>query len=98
MPQPSKPKPLDNQAILVMSLLALQFGIQPILTKRYTPPTVCKSTVILCQEVVKFALAAFMLHMSGGGKAALDGKLRCDEDLTVERDDLVSPTLAPDSH
>jgi len=73
MPQPSKPKPLDNQAILVMSLLALQFGIQPILTKRYTPPTVCKSTVILCQEVVKFALAAFMLHMSGGGKAALDG-------------------------
>jgi UDP-sugar transporter A1/2/3 len=75
MPQPSHQKPLNKEAILVMALLALQFGMQPILTKQFAPPSVCKSTVILCQEVVKFALAAFMLLMSGGSKTALDGML-----------------------
>jgi UDP-sugar transporter A1/2/3 len=66
-------KPLDNQAILYMLLLALQFGLQPVLTRKFTPPTVNKSSVILTQEMVKFAMAYFMLTMSGGRKRALEG-------------------------
>jgi hypothetical protein len=34
-----------------MTLLAFQFGTQPILTKKYTPKTICRSTVVLAQEV-----------------------------------------------
>lgn len=72
---PHAQKPLDKQAIIVMVLLALQFGLQPILTRRFTPSTVCKSSVILCQEVFKFGLAASMLYMSGNLKSAISGKI-----------------------
>lgn len=66
-------KPLDKKAILYMLLLALQFGLQPVLTRRFTPPTVNRSSVILIQETVKFGMAYFMLQMSGGKKTAFDG-------------------------
>ena len=66
-------KPLDKKAILYMLLLSLQFGLQPVFTRKFTPPTVNRSSVILMQETVKFGMAYFMLHMSGGKKTAFDG-------------------------
>ena len=56
-----------------MSLLALQFGMQPALTRKYTPPTTCRSAVIIMQECVKFVIAIFMLSSSGQLKPALEG-------------------------
>jgi UDP-sugar transporter A1/2/3 len=40
-----------------MGLLALQFGIQPIVTKKFTSPEIIKSTVIFTQEIVKLLIA-----------------------------------------
>jgi len=47
-----------------MALLALQFGLQPSLTRQFTPPQINRSTVILVQEILKFCFAATMLHLS----------------------------------
>jgi UDP-sugar transporter A1/2/3 len=69
----SKSPPLSKEAIFYMILLAFQFGLQPILTRRFTPPTICKSTVIISQEFLKFGLAFLMLQLSGGRAAALRG-------------------------
>jgi len=56
-----------------MALLALQFGLQPILTKKYTPKDINRSTVVLTQDVVKFAMAGFVLVFSGGWASAVSG-------------------------
>eukprot|EP00804_Cyclotella_cryptica_P015779 CCRYP_013397-RA/>CCRYP_013397-RA protein AED:0.12 eAED:0.13 QI:0/0/0/1/0/0/2/0/328 len=50
-----------------MALLALQFGIQPSVTKRYTSPEIIKSTVIFLQEVVKLVLAVLGISLSSDG-------------------------------
>ena len=63
------------EAIFYMVLLAFQFGLQPSLTRRFTPPTVCRSTVVLCQELLKFALAFLMLTLSGKRTLAFHGKV-----------------------
>lgn len=63
--------PLSVQALGYMFLLALQFGLQPILTRKFTPPTVCRTTVIIGQEALKFCLGLFMLTMSGNIKEAI---------------------------
>jgi hypothetical protein len=65
---------LDRKALFYMCLLAIQFGMQPTLTRRFTPEGICRSTVILSQEVLKFVLAYSMLNLSGSTKSALDGK------------------------
>ena len=65
--------PLDGRALFYMSLLAIQFGIQPILTRTYTAPGINKSTVILVQELLKFVMAFTMLTLSGNRQAALKG-------------------------
>lgn len=70
------PPPLDQKAIFYMCLLALQFGIQPILTRRFTPQGITRSTVILTQEVLKFGIAALMLRASGSTKNALKGMMK----------------------
>lgn len=44
------------KAIVYMTLLALQFGIQPIVTKQFMSKTVIKSTVILTQEIIKLLI------------------------------------------
>ncbi len=66
---------LSPQAILYMFLLALQFGLQPILSKRFTSPTVSKLSVVIVQEVMKFILALSMLLASGNLQTALKGRL-----------------------
>mmetsp|Transcript_2577 Transcript_2577/g.6705 ORF Transcript_2577/g.6705 Transcript_2577/m.6705 type:complete len:380 (-) Transcript_2577:201-1340(-) len=63
--------PLSVRALGYMCLLALQFGLQPILTRRFTPPTVCRTTVIIGQEMLKFFLGLFMLTTSGNFKRAI---------------------------
>lgn len=55
---------LDHKAILYMALLAVQFGVQPILTRKYTSPHVIRSTVVLIQEMIKFIIAFTMLYLS----------------------------------
>ena len=56
---------------------AVQFGIQPILTRNYTPPQIIRSTVILMQEIVKFFMAFFMLRISSSGSttSAIQGTI-----------------------
>ena len=66
--------PVEKKEALVMFLLALQFGLQPILTKNYIRESICKSSVIMCQEVVKFGLSFLMFHISDEEKEGLDGK------------------------
>jgi hypothetical protein len=56
---------LSYRAILFMALLALQFGIQPIVTKKYTSPKIIKSTVIFMQEVVKLVIAYVGISLGG---------------------------------
>ena len=69
----SSSPPLDGRALFYMALLAVQFGVQPILTRQYAAPGINKSTVILTQEIVKFVLAFTMLNLSGSREAAFKG-------------------------
>jgi UDP-sugar transporter A1/2/3 len=65
---------LDGKAIFYMFLLAVQFGIQPVLTRTFTPPGITTSTVILFQEVTKFVIAFTMIQLSGDTRDALKGE------------------------
>lgn len=67
----------ERKALFSMALLALQFGVQPILTRRYTPPGIIPSTVILMQEIVKFGIAYTMLRGSGATAQATKGRFAC---------------------
>ena len=67
---------LDGSAVFCMFLLALQFGIQPTLTRRFTPKGICRSSVILMQELLKLILAYSMLTLSGARKSAFNGRAR----------------------
>lgn len=59
---------LSTAAIVYMSLLALQFGIQPVLVRKFTPQTIVRSSVVLVQEVVKFGIAG-AIYLSGTRKS-----------------------------
>jgi len=48
---------LSPKAILFMILLSLQFGLQPLLVRRFTPPTINKSTVVFVQEIIKLVIS-----------------------------------------
>lgn len=61
---------LSSKAFLYMGLLALQFGLQPILTRKFTPNEITRTTVVLAQEAVKLVMAFFMLRASGQTKQA----------------------------
>ena len=63
-----------------MTLLALQFGVQPIVTKRYTSQKIIKSTVIFMQEAVKLVVAVLGISLGGRGswKKVTEGQLRLD--------------------
>lgn len=65
--QQSQHEGLTPTAITCMSLLALQFGIQPILVRKYTPQTIVRSSVVLVQELVKFGIAG-AIYFSGSKK------------------------------
>ena len=63
----------DVKACLYMFLLALQFGCQPILTKKFTPSNINRSAFVLVQDVMKFAMAAWMLYLSGNWSSVTAG-------------------------
>jgi UDP-sugar transporter A1/2/3 len=57
-------------AATCMLLLALQYSIQPRLSKRYIPPTSDKKTVALVEEIMK-TLTALMILVTTHSKSAL---------------------------
>jgi UDP-sugar transporter A1/2/3 len=54
---------LSIKAIVYMTLLALQFGIQPIVTKQFMSKSIIKSTVILTQEIVKLLIGIAGIYL-----------------------------------
>jgi len=59
---------LSPKALIFMGLLALQFGIQPIVTKKFTSPEIIKSTVIFTQEIVKLLIAMIGITLNTSTK------------------------------
>lgn len=54
----------DNNRVLAVvycSLLALQFGLQPLIASRLTPPGVSKSSIVIATEITKIIIAAVTL-------------------------------------
>ena len=70
-PQSQQQEGLSRTAITCMSLLALQFGIQPILVRKFTPQTIVRSSVVLVQELVKFGIAG-AIYFSGTEKSTVE--------------------------
>ena len=64
-----------------MIALAIQFAIQPIVTKRYAPEGIIRSSVVLMQEAVKVLFACIALHVSEDKDTALIGM--CTEEKPV---------------
>lgn len=54
---------LSYKAIVCMALLALQFGIQPIVTKQYTSKAIIRSTVVFMQEATKLIIGVVGLSL-----------------------------------
>lgn len=59
---------LSPTALFFMGLLALQFGIQPIVTKKFTSPEIIRSTVIFTQEIVKLVIAMVGITINSSTK------------------------------
>jgi solute carrier family 35 (UDP-sugar transporter), member A1/2/3 len=51
-----------SKALLYCSLLALQFGLQPILAKQFTAPTASKESIVVATEMSKVFIAASSLY------------------------------------
>jgi solute carrier family 35 (UDP-sugar transporter), member A1/2/3 len=67
---------LSYKALFFMALLSIQFGIQPIVTKRYTSPNIIKSTVIFMQEIAKLCLGIVGISLGNvSWTNVVDGKL-----------------------
>jgi len=64
---------LGIEAIICMALLAVQFGLQPSLTRKFTPKTINRSTVVFTQDIVKFFMAAIALLVTGNWADAIVG-------------------------
>jgi len=64
---------LGIEAIICMALLAVQFGLQPTLTRKYTPKTINRSTVVFTQDIVKFIMAGVALLVTGNWADAIIG-------------------------
>mmetsp|Transcript_3070 Transcript_3070/g.5031 ORF Transcript_3070/g.5031 Transcript_3070/m.5031 type:complete len:409 (+) Transcript_3070:96-1322(+) len=64
---------LSPVALTYMSLLALQFGLQPIVTRAFAPKTICRSTVVMMQEVAKLITSAALLAGSGAWHSSVAG-------------------------
>ena len=67
MATPSK-HTLSYPAIISLTLLAFQNGLQPILTRHYTEPGINRSTVVIIQEIVKGAMAYALLVITAKRK------------------------------
>lgn len=67
------PAGFHPEAFLYMALLALQFACQPILTKRFTPKSINRSTVVMSQDITKFTIASTALYITGSWTKAIAG-------------------------
>mmetsp|Transcript_23392 Transcript_23392/g.53387 ORF Transcript_23392/g.53387 Transcript_23392/m.53387 type:complete len:90 (+) Transcript_23392:244-513(+) len=73
---------LTPKALFYMSLLAVQFGLQPILTQRYIPAGSDTKLIVIVMEFSKIILGSTMLTIGsargqageGGWAKAFDGK------------------------
>jgi len=72
----------NANAFVFMVLLALQFGLQPILTKKFTPKSVNRSTIVLTQEIVKFIAAGCILIFTGAWTDAFVGMYTCMHNIS----------------
>jgi Nucleotide-sugar transporter len=64
---------LTPTSLIYMSLLALQFGLQPTLTRTFAPKTICRSTIVIMQEVTKLFLSVTLLLATGSWQSSLVG-------------------------
>lgn len=69
----SAPNPAQssNNAVLVWfycSLLALQFGLQPLLSSRFTGLSVSKASVVIGTEIAKIIIAAVFIFLEPAGE------------------------------
>eukprot|EP00565_Helicotheca_tamesis_P009188 CAMPEP_0185729944 /NCGR_PEP_ID=MMETSP1171-20130828/7770_1 /TAXON_ID=374046 /ORGANISM="Helicotheca tamensis, Strain CCMP826" /LENGTH=450 /DNA_ID=CAMNT_0028398893 /DNA_START=27 /DNA_END=1376 /DNA_ORIENTATION=+ len=55
----------NSMAAIFMSLLALQFAVQPALSRKYTSQKANRRGVIFVQEIIKFTLAGIFLLSTG---------------------------------
>ena len=54
-----------------MALLALQFAFQPILTKKYAPNNIVRTTYVLAQECVRLVIGTALLVATGSWSRAV---------------------------
>lgn len=66
---------LTQLSFVLMMLLAVQYAVQPQLSKKYISPKIKKQSVALVEEVVKtsFAAAIFFSKSSNDVQSALKG-------------------------
>ncbi|GAX11316.1 hypothetical protein FisN_15Lh246 [Fistulifera solaris] len=62
---------ISGEAVIYLALLALQFGLQPILMQRYAPVGIIRSTVVILQEVTKFLFSGSILLVNQSWSSAL---------------------------
>ena len=58
---------------MYLALLAVQFGIQPLLTKAFTPQGIIRSTVVIAQDFLRFTTCFLVLRLSGNWRTAVQG-------------------------
>lgn len=73
---PPKTSTISGEAGIYLALLALQFGIQPILMQRYAPVGIIRSSVVIMQEVTKFIIAGSILLFHQSWSSAVQGASR----------------------
>jgi UDP-sugar transporter A1/2/3 len=64
------PASLGGAETLYMLLLAVQFAVQPILTKTFAPQKIIKSTYVLAQDLTRLVICLSLLWMTGGWSTA----------------------------
>ena len=60
-------------APLYMALLALQFAFQPVLTKKFAPSGIIRSTYVLMHDLVRLLLCLGLLVVTGSWSSATQG-------------------------
>jgi len=54
-----------------MVLLSLQFAVQPVITQKFAPKTMVRSTYVLAQDLTRVAMTALLLTASGSWTSVL---------------------------
>lgn len=62
--------PKSALPLTYMFLLALQFAVQPIITKKFAPKTIIRSTYVLAQEISRLLIAATLLTATNSWNVA----------------------------